>query len=54
MTAPPPRLRCHVFPHADGVRIVPPALPFHVPRDAYTLTVAEWLGLQQPADMTAD
>ncbi|WP_156056300.1 hypothetical protein [Streptosporangium roseum] len=50
----PPRLRCHVFPHVDGVRVVPPNLPIHVPRAAYTLTVAEWLDLEQHPDVTPD
>src|SRR5687768_9016627 len=45
MVESPPRLHCHLFPDPDGVRVVPTALPFHVPAAAYGMTVAEWLGL---------
>ncbi|MFI6485300.1 hypothetical protein ACIBH1_45835 [Nonomuraea sp. NPDC050663] len=34
-----------IFPVHDGVLVVPAVLPFHVPAEAYGLTVAAWLSL---------
>ncbi len=40
----------YVTPRTDGgYTVVPHVLPFDVPKEALTLTVAEWLGLGEPA-----
>ncbi|MEV0967061.1 hypothetical protein [Microtetraspora glauca] len=46
ISPPRPDTVATVLPTADGdVLVIPYVLPFRVPAEALTMTVAEWLGL---------
>lgn len=40
-------LACDLYQVADGVLVVPRILPIHIPAEALTLTVGEWIGVRQ-------